>query len=101
MGMSKIEEIDEISKTKKVVVMVAACAWCNPCKLKKPTFLALKEKHPDIHMEIVDSDDEPEFKQEHMVKTLPTFIKLVGTEEVGRMEGAKQTMAQLEEWILA
>ena len=97
--MSKIEEIDNISKKCKVIVMVKA-SWCGPCKLKLPTFLQLKEKYPDIHMEIVDSDDEPEFKQEHMVKVLPTFIKLQNTEETGRMEGAKQTIAQLEEWIL-
>jgi thiol-disulfide isomerase/thioredoxin len=97
--MSKIEEIDEISKTKKVVVMIGA-SWCGPCKLKKPSFLQLKDKYIDIHMEFIDGDDEPEFKQEHLVQKYPTFIKLQNTEETGRMEGAKQTIAQLEEWIL-
>jgi thioredoxin 1 len=97
--MDKIQEIDNISKTKKVTVMVGA-SWCGPCKLKKPTFLNIKEKHPDIHMEFVDSDDEAEFKKYHGVKTLPTFISFVDGQEVGRMEGAKQTMAQLEEFIV-
>jgi thiol-disulfide isomerase/thioredoxin len=100
MGMSKIEEIDNISKKCKVIVMVKA-SWCGPCKLKLPSFLQLKEKYPEIYMEAIDGDDEPEFKQEHLVQKYPTFIKLVGTEEVSRMEGAKQTLAQLEEWILA
>jgi thioredoxin 2 len=98
--MSKIEEIDEISKTKKVVVMIGT-SWCGPCQLKKPSFLQIKEKHPQIHMEFIDGDDEPEFKQEHLVQKYPTFIKLIDTEEASRMEGAKQTLAQLEEWILA
>ncbi len=98
--MSKIEEIDEISKSKKVVVMIGA-SWCGPCKLKKPVFLQLKEKHQNIHMEFIDGDDEPEFKQEHLVKAYPTFIILENCNELRRFEGAKQTMLQLEEWILS
>ena len=97
--MDKIQEIDELSKKQRVVTMVGA-SWCGPCKLKKPTFLNIKEKHPHIHMEFIDSDDEAEFKKHHGVKTLPTFIAFLDGEEVGRMEGAKQTMAQLEEFIL-
>jgi thiol-disulfide isomerase/thioredoxin len=98
--MDKISEIDELSKKQRVVVMVGA-SWCGPCKLKKPTFLHLKEKHPQIYMEFIDSDDEPEFKQEHLVKAYPTFIILENCNELRRYEGAKRTMAQLEEWILA
>ena len=98
--MNKIEEIDEISKTKKVVVMIGA-SWCGPCQLKKPSFLHIKEKYPQIHMEFLDGDDEPEFKQEHLVQKYPTFLKIEDEKETGRMEGAKQTMAQLEEWILS
>ena len=97
--MDKIEEIDAISLKQPVVVMVGA-SWCGPCGLKKPTFLHLKQKHIDIHMEFIDTDNYPEFKIEHEVKKLPTFIKIVDGEEVARMEGAKQTSSQLEEFIL-
>lgn len=97
--MDKIQEIDEISKKQDVVVMVGA-SWCGPCGLKKPTFLHLRDKITDIHMEFIDTDDHPEFKIEHDVKKLPTFIKIVDGGEVARMEGAKQTAAQLEEFVL-
>jgi thioredoxin 1 len=97
--MDKISQIDEISEKQTVVVMVGA-SWCGPCSLKKPTFLHMKEKHKHIHMEFIDVDDEPEFKVAHDVKKLPTFIKIVEGEEVARMEGAKQTSSQLEEWML-
>ena len=43
--MDKIQEIDELSKKSRVIVMVGALGWCQPCKVKKPTFYALKEKH--------------------------------------------------------
>lgn len=98
--MSKIEEIDKISNNKRVVVMIGA-SWCGPCKLKKPIFLQLKERHPELHMEFIDGDDEPEFKQEHGVKAYPTFIMLESAYEKKRFEGARQTMAELEAWIVS
>ena len=97
--MDKISEIDEISKKQRVVVMVGA-SWCGPCKLKKPTFLHIKEKYPQIYMEFIDSDDHPEFKTEHLVQKLPTFLAFEDGLEKARYEGAKQTSAQLEDFIL-
>ena len=98
--MDKIQEIDEISKKQRVVVMVGAAAWCQPCKVKKPTFYALKEKHGhNCHMEFIDVDDHPEFKDEHSIQKLPTFLVIEDGEEIKRMEGAKQTMAELEDFI--
>jgi thiol-disulfide isomerase/thioredoxin len=98
--MDKIQEIDELSKKGRVVTMVGA-SWCGPCKLKKPTFLVIKEKHTNIHMEFIDVDDHPEFKDEHSIQKLPTFLVFEDSKEIKRMEGAKQTMAELEEFILS
>jgi thioredoxin 1 len=98
--MDKIQEIDEISKKQRAVAMVGA-SWCGPCKLKKPTFLLIKEKHLNIYMEFIDVDDHPEFKDEHSIQKLPTFLVFEDGKEIKRMEGAKQTMAELEEFILS
>jgi thioredoxin 1 len=98
--MDKIQEVDELSKKGRVVIMVGA-SWCGPCKLKKPTFLAIKEKHINIHMEFIDVDDHPEFKNEHSIQKLPTFLLFENSKEIKRMEGAKQTMAELEEFIIS
>lgn len=96
--MDKVSQIDEISKTKRTVIMIGA-SWCGPCKLKKPTFLHLKEKYQHFHMEFIDGDDEPDFKQHHNITGYPTFLLFEGGEEKGRFIGAKQTMAEMESWI--
>jgi len=100
--MDKIQEVDELSKNGRVIVMVGALGWCQPCKVKKPTFYALKEKHGHkYHMEFIDVDDHPEFKNEHSIQKLPTFLMFENSKEIKRMEGAKQTMAELEEFIIS
>jgi thiol-disulfide isomerase/thioredoxin len=96
--MDKVDYLDRMSHSKRVVVMMGA-SWCGPCKLKKPTFLHLKEKHPELHMEFLDGDDEPDFKQHHNITSYPTFLIFENGEEKSRHVGAKQTMAELESWI--
>jgi thioredoxin-like negative regulator of GroEL len=97
--MDKITEIDNLSKTQRVVTMVGA-SWCGPCKLKKPIFLKYVGTINGTHLEFIDVDDEPEFKEIHKVETLPTFIAFEDGDEVSRFVGAKLTQAQLENFIL-
>jgi thioredoxin 1 len=96
--MDKVSQIDEASSNKRTIIMVGA-SWCGPCKLKKPTFLHLKEKHPEYYMEFIDGDEEPDFKQHHNITGYPTFLIFVNGEEKSRVLGAKQTMAEMESWI--
>lgn len=96
--MDKVSQIDEVSKSKKTIIMVGA-SWCGPCKLKKPTFLYLKEKYPQYYMEFLDGDDEPDFKNHHDIKGYPTFLIFENGSEKSRVVGAKQTMAEMESWI--
>jgi thioredoxin-like negative regulator of GroEL len=97
--MDKINEIDSLSKNQRVVTMVGT-SWCGPCKLKKPIFSKYIGAFEGIHLEFIDADDEPEFKEYHKIDAIPTFIAFQDGDEVDRFVGAKLTQAQLEAFIL-
>lgn len=48
---------------------------CNVCKVLKPKLLAaVEEEFPDVHIRVVDVEEEIEFTGQSMVFTLPVVI---------------------------
>ena len=62
--------------------------WCPPCKMLAPVMHALAEDYAgQLHVGLLDSDDNPVIVQQYGVMGLPTLILFVGGAPVERMVG--------------
>lgn len=71
--------------------------WCGPCKLIAPMLEEIAAKlGARARIAKMDADEEEELSTELRVAGLPTLIFVRGGEEVYRLEGAPQNVADLE-----
>lgn len=64
--------------------------WCGPCRKIAADYYALisQSVYADIKFNEVDVDDSPDVSEEYSVTSLPTFILLKDSVEIGRVAGA-------------
>lgn len=67
--------------------------WCTPCKMLTPILEGLKEKHPNLTVEEVDVDQQPEIAAQSYVRALPTLIFYKEGNEISRISGATTVQA--------
>lgn len=94
--MSKVTEIkseqqlDEILKANKHVVIDFFATWCGPCMHFKPTFEKLSEKdeYSSIKFVSVNVDELDELSGRYGVQAMPTFKFISRGKEVLAQVGA-------------
>lgn len=64
-------------------------AWCGPCRAFEPVLRAFRSSHPDIVVDHVDVDADPQSALEHGIRSMPTTIVFRGGVPVGRVVGAQ------------
>ncbi|KAG2346955.1 thioredoxin-like protein [Suillus weaverae] len=88
------------SDASKLTVIDFTASWCPPCQAIKPVFETLANDNDNVNFLKVDlSEGSNELASAYSVTARPTFVFLVGTEEVHRIRGAnpaalKSTVAQ-------
>jgi thioredoxin 1 len=70
--------------------------WCNPCARTKPFAEELIKEGYNI--KFVDADLESQLVKDLEVKSIPTFILFKDSQEVSRMNGAKNKQQLLDFW---
>lgn len=64
-------------------------AWCGPCRAFEPVLRAFRAKHPDIAVEHVDVDADPQAALEYGIRSMPTTVVFRAGAPIGRIVGAQ------------
>lgn len=62
--------------------------WCPPCKQMNPIIEEIEAELPDVKVEKIDIDNNPEVAQADGVMSIPTYVVLNDGKEVARIVGA-------------
>jgi thiol-disulfide isomerase/thioredoxin len=88
-----IKDLGEIPQDKKIIIDFFA-DWCGPCKRIAPEYVKLSEKYTDIEFYKCDIDEKPSdatatsLSELFEISSLPTFLFLVNSKVVNKLEGA-------------
>ncbi|KAG1771937.1 thioredoxin-like protein [Suillus placidus] len=89
---TKAELKEFTSDANKLTVIDFTASWCPPCQAIKPIFEDLAKQNDNVNFLKVDlSEGSNELASDYSVTAMPTFVFLVGTEEVHRIRGANPT----------
>ena len=69
----KEDNLGELLKEHKNVVVQYSAGWCGNCRLMKPKFKRLSSENEGTTFVIVDAEKQPESRKLASVKNLPTF----------------------------
>lgn len=81
------EDHDSFLVERYVKVLKFTASWCGPCKTCIPKYVELSEKYPDVMFVNVDIDEETGLAEDYDIRSVPTFIVLVGKNQVLKISG--------------
>lgn len=98
------QNLNEITESKKPVILDVNAKWCNPCRMLNPVIDELSSEYPNILFAKIDFDSQPELVKKYKVSSLPTilFIKAGQTEPVMKSTGymnKKDFKAKIAEFL--
>jgi len=73
-AINSYEEFQEVMRTTDTVILEFFAPWCPACVTFKPEFEKLQEKHWDIPMYTVNTDENPTLKKMFNVDTYPRVL---------------------------
>lgn len=50
--------------------------WCGPCKMMNPVLEDIKNEHPNVIIEKINVDENPDAAKQYNISSIPTFIVL-------------------------
>ncbi len=69
-------------------ILKIGAIWCPECLIMRPRWLAIEKEFPWLEMPEVDVDQQPNFKKEHQIDHIPTYIFFgQNGEEIFRLKG--------------
>ena len=74
--------------SKKILYFTAT--WCGPCQKIKPIFKELESKYRDISFCAIDVDLNKQLCSVYNIEKMPTFVFMLGDEEVERFTGPNE-----------
>lgn len=69
------------------VVVDFWAAWCGPCKMMAPQFVAAAQQMPQVRFVKVDTEASPRVSARHGVRSIPTLVLFKDGKEVARRMG--------------
>lgn len=94
------ENINEIRKSEKKVLLDFYADWCGPCRMVSPIVDEIAEENPDYLIGKINVDEEPDLAQEFGVMSIPMLVVLEKGEIVNSSVGARpkaQILSMLED----
>ncbi|CAA0148638.1 thioredoxin family protein [Tenacibaculum maritimum] len=71
------DNLGEILKGNKTVIVQYSATWCGNCRIMKPKFKKLASENESVAFVIVDAEKFPESRKLADVSNLPTFATFV------------------------
>jgi len=93
------EELEELIRSGKKVLVDFYAPWCPPCEKAKEVVEELSKEVKDVEIVKVDIDKNRELIDRFNLRAIPTFIRLEGGSEKGRIVGF-QSKDKLKEELL-
>ncbi|VEU33524.1 unnamed protein product [Pseudo-nitzschia multistriata] len=93
MSVTNISDLDATKKFTAInekSILYFTATWCPPCKIIKPVYEELSEKHENIAFGKVDIDDAYDAATEYQITSVPTFVFFNGNEKHEQFAGANQ-----------
>mgnify|MGYP000037945027 CR=1 FL=1 len=85
----KASEVTQLQEDGKKLVIDFWAPWCGPCKTLIPRLENIESEYSDIQFVKVNVEEERDFAVLMGIRNVPTVILSVGTEEFGRVVGAR------------
>ena|SRR3972149_7264079 len=83
------QNLDEVLKTEKLLIIKFGADWCSPCRMIDPT---LNELHTEYGDEIIigklNVDENPETSAKYGIRSIPTILFIKNGVIVDKMVGA-------------
>ena len=86
--ISSAENMQELLRTNKIVIVDFYADWCPPCKAISPKFDALSREMLSIKFCKVNIDNLQNIGAQYSISSIPTFIVFFKGQEVNRLVGA-------------
>lgn len=74
------DNLQEIVKSNKKVIVQYSAGWCGNCRMIKPKFKRYSQETEGVEFVLVDAEKFPESRQLANVNNLPTFAAFEGGE---------------------
>jgi thioredoxin 1 len=98
MKAIKDNEVENVLKSNKVIVIDCFGTWCHPCKLLAPTLETLnKELESKVEFLKLDVDENPEIPTKYNVRGVPTLLFFKNGKLVDQLVGnqSKEVITQV------
>ena len=101
MSVIKInkENLEELKKSNKPILLDFYADWCGPCRMVSPIIDEIADERDDIAVGKINVDAEQALASEFEVFSIPTLVVIKSGEIVNRASGARpkaQILAMLE-----
>ncbi|MDB0599585.1 thioredoxin family protein [Tenacibaculum maritimum] len=83
------DNLGEILKGNKTVIVQYSATWCGNCRIMKPKFKKLASENESVAFVIVDAEKFPESRKLADVSNLPTFATFVNGNFVNQTQTNK------------
>jgi thioredoxin 1 len=84
-----IEELKNLQKENKKIIVDFSASWCGPCKMLLPTMEKISDEMTDVEVVKIDVDEQSEFITEYGIRGVPTVIIYNGEQQIDRSSGVK------------
>lgn len=92
------DNLDEVLKKEKLVLIDFWAEWCGPCIMMDPVLERFVENQENVFVGRVDADNQPNLVKQYNIKGLPQVLFFKNGKEVKRNTGA-MTIAELENFV--
>ncbi len=90
MTVYTIKTKSELKDYSSECIIKFSAKWCGPCKAISPYYHDLAKKYDDIFFLEVDTEVSPDISDKYNINSLPTFVALKNSREIGRVVGASK-----------
>ena len=83
------EQLEQLKKDGKNILLDLHGLWCGPCKSLMPKLELLEEQYKNVVFVKIDVDENMELAQNLLIRSVPTVIIYKGEEILNRSQGAQ------------
>ena len=90
------EELENLLKQDKVIIVDFFAEWCGPCKMLTPVLEQLAEECSDVDILKVDIDEEQALAISYGIEVVPTLMIFKNGEKKDVLQGLRSKSELLE-----